>query len=97
MKLSEVIEAIDNGTFEVDVTDNMDVVIMTQTVVDETNIEVRGVLEGNDNRIAILFADRMVKSEGFRNIISEASKYYIKYMYKKRMEAEESNNETAEE
>lgn len=78
MKLSEVLEAINNDALEVDITDNMDAIIMVQTNYDD-KADVRGILLGDDDRMSIMVADRMVKSEEFLNMLTKALKYYMRY------------------
>ena len=78
MKLSEVLEAINNDALEVDITENMDAIIMVQTAHGD-KADVRGILLGDDDRMSVMVADRMVKSEEFLNMLTKALKYYMRY------------------
>lgn len=86
MKISELIEAINDGTFVKDGKDNMDVIIMVQTV-EDNKANVVGVINGDDDRLAVMVADRMLKNEDFAKMIFKAAICYQKYILKKMKES----------
>lgn len=94
MKLSEIIKAIINNEVVDDREnpDNVDVFLMIQDMTDMKNFEVMGYINGNDERLALMIADRMVKDEDFNNMISRASHYYLLYKFKRQKEEAEKEN-----
>ena len=79
MKLSEIIAAIDNEEIidDRENPENVDVMIMIQDATDIHHVKVLGVINGNDDRIARMVADRMVKAKYFRNMITNAVSYWM--------------------
>lgn len=93
MKLSEIINAIANNEV-IDDRENpesVDVFLMIQDATDIHNIKVCGYINGDDNRLAAMVADRMVKDEDFNEMISKAASKYLVYKYKHLLKKEEFN------
>ena len=98
MKLSEIIKAISNHEVVDDREnpDNVDVFLMVQDATDIHNTKVSGYINGDDNRLAAMVADRMVKDEDFNKMISLASSKYLAYKYKHLLKKEEAEKENPE-
>ena len=79
MKLSEIINAIANNEVIDDRQDseNVDVFIMIQDAKDLKHVQVMGYIKGDDDRLAKMIADRMVKDDDFSDMIIEASRYFL--------------------
>ena len=95
MKLSEIINAIANNEVIDDRQDseNVDVLIMIQDATDMKHVQVMGYIEGDDDRLAKMVADRMVKDNDFRLMIANATRYYLSYKIRKAKKAEKENSE----
>lgn len=78
MKLSKVIKSIENGTLEVDIDENTDVVFWIQDATDVKNAKIFGTTQGNNSRIASMLAFLMTKNERLLEIIKDASSCYLK-------------------
>lgn len=79
MKLSEIISAIANNEI-VDDRENpekVDVMIMIQDATDVHKVKVFGYINGDDDRMARMVADRMVKVKDFRSMIACAVSYWM--------------------
>ena len=96
MNLSEIINAIANNEVIDDRQDseNVDVFIMIQDAKDLKHIQIMGYIKGDDNRLASMVADRMVKNDDFRLMIAAASRLYLAY---KICEADKTKRENSEE
>lgn len=94
MKLSEIIKAISNHEVVDDREnpDNVDVFLMVQDATDIHNTKVCGYINGDDNRLAAMIADRMVKDDDFNKMIALASHYYLLYKFKRQKEEAEKEN-----
>ena len=79
LKLSEIMEAISNNSVIDDKGDNHDVLFMIQDATNLKKVDIFGIINGDDNRLALMVADRMVKNEDFRNIIIAAVTNYFTY------------------
>lgn len=79
LKLSEIMEAISNNSVIDDKGDNYDVLLMIQDATNLKKVDIFGIINGDDNRLALMVADRMVKNEDFRNIIITAVTNYFTY------------------
>ena len=81
MKLSEIINAIDNNEVIDDRQnpENVDVFIMIQDATDLKSVDIAGYIKGDDTRLALMVADRMVKDNDFRLMIANATRYYLSY------------------
>ena len=95
MKLSEIIKAIANGEVIDDRQnpDNVDVLIMVQDATDLKHVQIMGYIKGDDDRLASMVADRMVKDNDFRLMIANATRYYLSYKIRKAKKAEKENSE----
>jgi hypothetical protein len=95
MKLSEIINAIANNKVIDDRQnpENVDVFIMIQDATDLKHVQVMGYIKGDDDRLAKMVADRMVKSNDFRLMISGACYYYVHYKSREAKKAEKDNSE----
>lgn len=79
MKLSEIINAIANNEVIDDRQnpENVDVFLMIQDATDMKHVQVMGYINGDDDRLAKMVADRMVKDDDFSDMILEASRYFF--------------------
>ena len=95
MKLSEIIKAIANNEVIDDRQDseNVDVFIMIQEATDLKHVDIAGYIKGDDTRLALMVADRMVKDNDFRLMIANATRYYLSYKIRKAKKAEKENTE----
>lgn len=95
MKLSEIINAIANDELIDDRQnpENVDVFIMIQDAKDMKHVQVMGYIKGDDDRLAKMVADRMVKNDDFRIMIANATRYYLSYKIRKAKKAEKENTE----
>ena len=95
MKLSEIINAIANNEVIDDRQDseNVDVFIMIQDAKDLKHVQVMGYIKGDDDRLAKMVADRMVKDNDFRLMITNATHYYLSYKLREAKKAEKENSE----
>ena len=95
MKLSEIINAIANNEVIDDRQDseNVDVFLMIQDATDLKHVQVMGYIKGDDDRLAKMVADRMVKDNDFRLMISGACYYYVHYKSREAKKAEKENSE----
>ena len=95
MKLSEIINAIANNEVIDDRQnpENVDVFIMIQDATDLKSVDIAGYIKGDDTRLALMVADRMVKDNDFRLMISGACYYYVHYKSRKANKAEKENTE----
>lgn len=95
MKLSEIINAIANDEVIDDRQnpENVDVFIMIQDATDMKHVQVMGYINGDDDRLAKMVADRMVKNDDFRLMISGACYYYEHYKSREAKKAEKDNSE----
>ena len=96
MKLSEIINAIDNNEVIDDRQnpENVDVLIMIQEATDLKHVYIAGYIKGDGTRLALMVADRMVKDNDFRLMIDNATRYYLSY---KICEADKTKREDSEE
>ena len=81
MKMSEIINAIANNEVIDDRQnhENVDVFIMIQEATDLKHVQIMGYIKGDDDRLASMVADRMVKNDDFRLMIAAASRLYLAY------------------
>lgn len=95
MKISEIINAIANNEVIDDRQDseNVDVFIMIQDATDLKHVQVMGYIKGDDDRLAKMVADRMVKNDDFRLMITNATHYYLSYKIRESKKAEKENSE----
>lgn len=95
MKLSEIINAIANNEVIDDRQnpENADVFIMIQEATDLKHVDIAGYIKGDDTRLALMVADRMVKDNDFRLMIANATRYYLSYKIRKAKKAEKENTE----
>ena len=95
MKLSEIINAIANNELIDDRQnpENVDVFIMIQDATDMKHVQVMGYIKGDDDRLAKMIADRMVKDNDFRLMIANATRYYLSYKIRESKKAEKENSE----
>lgn len=95
MKLSEIINAIANNEVIDDRQnpENVDVFIMIQDATDLKRIDIAGYINGDDTRLALMVADRMVKSNDFRLMITNATCYYLSYKLREAKKAEKEKSE----
>lgn len=95
MNLSEIINAIANNEVIDDRQDseNVDVFIMIQDATDLKHVQVMGYINGDDDRLAKMVADRMVKDNDFRLMIANATRYYLSYKLREANKAEKDNSE----
>ena len=95
MKLSEIINAIDNNEVIDDRQnpENVDVLIMIQEATDLKHVYIAGYIKGDGTRLALMVADRMVKDNDFRLMIANATRYYLSYKIREAKKAEKDNSE----
>lgn len=95
MKLSEIINAIANNEVIDDRhnPENVDVFIMIQEATDLKHVQIMGYIKGDDDRLASMVADRMVKNDDFRLMIAAASRLYLAYKSRKADKAKRENSE----
>ena len=95
MKLSEIINAIANNEVIDDRQnpDNVDVFIMIQDAKDLKHVKVMGYINGDDDRLAKMVADRMVKDDDFSDMILEASRYFLYFQTLKLRNLAKENSE----
>lgn len=95
MKLSEIINAIANKEVIDDRQDseNVDVFIMIQDETDLKHVKIMGYIKGDDDRLAKMIADWMVKDNDFRLMITNATSYYLSYKLREAKKAEKENSE----
>ena len=95
MKLSEIINAIANNEVIDDRQnpDNVDVFLMIQDATDIKHVQIMGYINGDDDRLAKMVADRMVKNDDFRLMITNATHYYLSYKIRESKKAEKENSE----
>lgn len=95
MKLSEIINAIANNEVIDDRQDseNVDVFIMIQDAKDLKHVQVMGYINGDDDRLASMVADRMVKNDDFHLMIAAACRLYLTYKAHKAEQAKKENSE----
>lgn len=95
MNLSEIINAIANNEVIDDRQDseNVDVFIMIQDATDLKHVDIAGYIKGDDTRLALMVADRMVKDDDFRLMITNATRYYLSYKLREAKKAEKENSE----
>lgn len=95
MNLSEIINAIANNEVIDDRQDseNVDVFIMIQDAKDLKHVQVMGYIKGDDDRLAKMIADRMVKDDDFSDMILEASRYFLFFQTLKLRKLAKENTE----
>ena len=95
MKLSEIIKAIANDEVIDDRQnpENVDALIMVQDATDLKHIQIMGYIKGDDDRLASMVADRMVKNDDFRLMIAAAYRLYLAYKVCKAEQAKRENSE----
>ena len=96
MKLSEIINAIANNEVIDDRQnpENVDVLLMIQDATDLKHVQTMGYINGDDDRLAKMIADRMVKDDDFSDMILEASRYFLSLqIFKLRNLAKENSEE----
>ena len=95
MKLSEIINAIANDELINDRQnpENVDVFIMIQEATDMKHVDIAGYIKGDDTRLALMVADRMVKDNDFRLMIANATSYYLSYKIREEKKAEKEKSE----
>ena len=95
MKLSEIINAIANNEVIDDRqdSDNVDVLLMIQDVTDLKSVVISGYIKGDDTRLALMVADRMVRNNDFSLMIANATRYYLSYKGREAKKAEKENSE----
>lgn len=95
MKLSEIINAIINNEVIDDRQnpENVDVLLMIQDATDLKSVDIAGYIKGDDTRLALMVADRMVQDNDFRLMIANATRYYLSYKIRKAKKAEKENTE----
>ena len=95
MKLSEIINAIINDEVIDDrqIPENVGVLLMIQDATDMKHVQVMGYINGDDNRLAMMIADRMVKDNDFRLMIANATHYYLSYKLREEKKAEKEKSE----
>ena len=95
MKLSEIIKAIANDEVIDDRQnpENVDVLIMVQDATDLKHVQIMGYIKGDDDRLASMVADRIVKNDDFRLMIVAAYRLYLAYKVCKAEQAKRENSE----
>ena len=96
MNLSEIINAIANNEVIDDRQnpENVDVLLMIQDATDLKHVQTMGYINGDDDRLAKMIADRMVKDDDFSDMILEASRYFLSLqIFKLRNLAKENSEE----
>lgn len=95
MKLSEIINAIANNEVIDDRQnpENVDVLLMIQDATDLKHVQTMGYINGDDDRLAKMIADRMVKDDDFSDMILEASRYFLFFQTLKLRKLAKENSE----
>lgn len=95
MKLSEIIKAIANDEVIDDRQnpENVDVLIMVQDATDLKHVQIMGYIKGDDDRLASMVADRIVKNDDVRLMIAAAYRLYLAYKVCKAEQAKRENSE----
>lgn len=83
LKASEVIEAIKNDAFVLDLDNNNDAILLIQDISNPYEVLVKGFVYGDDKRLSALIADRIIKSENFSKIIHDALTMALEYHRRK--------------
>lgn len=86
MKLSEVIEAFRNGSFEIDMEDTEMVFLVQDRNVPGTNIHAS--VNGTHSKLAILFANLYVQKPEFIGLMNDSVEIALDFMKKKNKEVD---------